>query len=78
MESRHWLCERCPAPALIAHHKEYLTPDNIGDASVTLDWDNLEALCQECHNIEHFETVTATRPGFAFDEDGNLVEREQA
>ena len=52
------LCERCLmrgliVPGVIVHHKCYLTPDNIDDTSVTLNWDNLECLCQECHNREH-------------------------
>ena len=52
------LCERCyqrgvVKPAEIVHHKEYVSPDNIGDASVTLNRENLEALCRECHEREH-------------------------
>lgn len=74
--SKHWLCERCGGPAKVAHHKTYLTPDNIDDPKVTLSWSNLEALCEDCHNKEHHTTVTATRPGFAFDEEGNLVQAE--
>ena len=35
------------------HHKIHLTADNINDASVTLNWDNLELLCKECHDIAH-------------------------
>ena len=36
------LCERCKAaglyvPGVIVHHKEYITPNNVHDASVTLD-----------------------------------------
>jgi len=74
MQSRYWLCERCGSPALIAHHKTHLTPGNINDPNVTLNWDNLEAVCQDCHNKEHFETVTATRSGFAFDVNGDLIQ----
>jgi 5-methylcytosine-specific restriction endonuclease McrA len=74
LESRHWLCERCHKPARIAHHKTYLTPANIGDPDVTLNWKRLEALCEDCHNEEHHSTIKATRPGFAFDEEGNLIQ----
>ena len=54
------LCERCLArgyfvPGYIVHHKEYIDPDNITDPSVLLSFDNLEYLCQECHNQEHFK-----------------------
>ena len=34
------------------HHKIYLTPQNINDPAVTLAEDNLELLCQDCHNKE--------------------------
>ena len=52
------LCERCMSkgiirPARIVHHKEYITLNNITDPSVLLSSDNLEALCQDCHNAEH-------------------------
>jgi len=52
------LCERCLnrgdiVPGLVVHHKCYLSPDNINDPSVTLNYDNLELLCQDCHNKEH-------------------------
>ncbi len=54
------LCERCLArgmytPGVIVHHKVHLTPDNIGDPSVTLNWDNLELVCRDCHAELHDE-----------------------
>lgn len=72
-ESRHWLCERCGKPGRIAHHRIYLTPDNIDNPLITLAWTNLELLCWPCHNDEHLVTVQTTRPGFAFDAEGRLV-----
>lgn len=53
MTAQHYLCERCGEPAKIVHHKIWLTPKNIHEQSITLCWDNLEALCQDCHNKEH-------------------------
>lgn len=55
---RGGLCERCIRQGLIVpgtevHHKTRLTPDNIADPSVALNWDNLELLCKECHMKEH-------------------------
>ena len=55
------LCERCLArgivrPGYIVHHKEYISLDNIHDPSVLLNHDNLEYLCMDCHNNEHFAT----------------------
>lgn len=59
------LCERCstdddPVVANIVHHKVYLTPDNIRNAEIAYSWDNLEGLCQTCHNREHHGTKSAT------------------
>ena len=52
------LCERCLShgyyvPGYIVHHKEYISLDNITDPSVLLSFDNLEYLCEKCHNQEH-------------------------
>ena len=54
------LCERCMkkglyVPAEIVHHKKWLTPENINDPRITLSFDNLEALCRQCHEEEHAE-----------------------
>lgn len=69
------LCERCKAagqfvPGVIVHHKEYITPGNIHDASVTLNLDNLELVCEDCHNKEH-----KTKPNgrYRFGSDGRLL-----
>lgn len=71
--SKNYICERCGGPAEIAHHKQYITPANINDPEITLNADNLEALCLECHNKEHFGHGGATAWGLAFDEYGNLI-----
>lgn len=76
LKSKGYLCERCSTPsdpvvAKIAHHKTYLTKQNINDPAIALSWDNLEALCQDCHNKEHHRNDDRRR--YAFDEEGNLV-----
>lgn len=72
LETRHHICERCGRPASIVHHRHHIDANNVDDTSITLNPDNLEALCQECHNREHFgQGVTA--PGTKFDANGNLV-----
>ena len=76
LQSKDYLCERCSTPhdpvaAKIAHHKIYLTKQNINDPYIALSWDNLEALCQDCHNKEHHKSTRKKR--YAFDEQGNLV-----
>ena len=57
-KSKAGLCERCLSkglyvPGTQVHHKIRLTPDNIGDPSISLNWDNLELLCDACHQDEH-------------------------
>ena len=69
------LCERCLAdgkivPGYIVHHKCYLTPENINDTSVTLNWDNLEYLCQPCHNAIHFKEEHRKR--YTINKDGTI------
>lgn len=56
------LCERCYAadkivPGTQVHHKIRLTPQNINNPEITLNWDNLELLCDDCHNDEHKKGV---------------------
>ena len=48
-----YLCVRCGRPAEEVHHKKHLTADNIGDVSVSLNLDNLESLCKDCHFASH-------------------------
>lgn len=72
MEQAHHICERCGRPAKIVHHKRHIDAENVNDATVTLDFANLEALCQDCHNREHFGQP-ATEDGLAFDAEGNLI-----
>ncbi len=39
---------------LKAHHKMELTPDNINDSNISLNKSNIEVLCTDCHNREHY------------------------
>lgn len=60
------LCERCLAkglivPGYIVHHKIHLTQDNVMDPSITLNYDNLEYLCFDCHQQEHFSAKPQRR-----------------
>ena len=69
--SQDYICERCGEPAKIVHHKRYITRDNINDTNVTLCWDNLEALCQDCHNKEHHKHEPTLR--YRFDAAGDIL-----
>ena len=73
MQSKNYVCERCGKPAVIVHHKTYITPKNINDPNITLNWNNLEALCATCHQHEHFQDRNVTAEGLMFDDQGNLV-----
>lgn len=79
-QSVNGLCERCLERGLYVpgdevHHKIYLTPENINDPYITLNWENLELLCATCHSKEHNEKYSPLREGFGFDENGDLVRR---
>lgn len=72
------LCERCYQkglfiPAKIVHHKTYLTPDNINDPDVSLNWDNLEAICKPCHEAEHEYCGRKEQKRYAVDEFGKII-----
>lgn len=74
MLSVNYVCERCGGVASICHHKKYLTPENINDPAIALNWDNLEALCIDCHNREHMQK----RSKVIFDEAGNVERVKEA
>ena len=73
IKSVYGLCERCGSPGHVVHHIQYITPDNVHDPDVTLNHDNLEYLCQDCHNREHHKTEEITRDGLTFDDKGQLI-----
>ena len=67
------LCERCLKkglynPAEVVHHKTPLTADNINDLSLSLGWDNLQALCRNCHTEVH----TTQYKRFTINSDGRV------
>lgn len=71
------LCEDCLArgiytPAEIVHHIEPLTPENINDMNTALGFNNLRALCRECHARAH----GAKPRRFSLDELGRVSPRQ--
>ena len=76
------LCETCAEkgkdkPGKILHHTIPLTPFNINDPNITLNWKYLKYECKQCHD-EHeghgvINHVEVTRYGLMFDESGQLV-----
>lgn len=52
------VCQRCSkvvidTSKLIGHHRIALSPANINDINVTLNQENIELICFDCHNVEH-------------------------
>ena len=74
MSSKLYICERCGKPAQICHHKRWLNEKNVHDPETALSFDNLEALCIECHNAEHGLRHDIT----VFDSDGNVAEVKES
>ncbi len=60
--SKRGLCERCLSKGQykageIVHHKTPITPGNIGDPNITLNWENLMLVCYACHaELHHSES----------------------
>ena len=74
--SKRGLCERCLARGIyqagvIVHHKIHLNPNNIDDPTVTLNPDNLQLLCRDCHTYIHKPTKR-----FRVDELGRVIARD--
>lgn len=68
------LCERCIKKnkynsAYFIHHKEYVTDLNYEDDNVFFNIDNLESLCFDCHQKEHF----ANEDEYYFDDNGDII-----
>jgi len=62
------LCENCLSKGLIVpatqvHHRKPITTSNLCDPAVTLSFDNLMALCDDCHNEQHHTRRWRCDPG---------------
>ena len=69
-------CPRCKErKGKIVHHKKEITPENINDPMITLNFENLEYICQTCHTQEHLKDKS-TKDDVTFDEDGNLIKKK--
>ena len=58
LKQKRGLCEQCLkrgmyVPADTVHHIKHLSPENINDPSITLNYQNLMALCRDCHAEMH-------------------------
>lgn len=58
----------------MVHHKQYLNKGNIYDANITMGFENLELLCIDCHNKEHFELREFTEDGQLREQNNNVMD----
>ncbi len=78
----HPICERCEAAGIVSvaehvHHKIELTEENVNNPLITLNPENLEALCFDCHRKEH-HNLSEVADDLFFDENGNLRKKVEA
>ena len=71
-----YLCEECAkegrtTPGEIVHHKIHLTPQNITNPDITLNFQNLEYVCRNCHAKVHDKN----RRRYSVDEFGRVTAR---
>ena len=73
------LCAKCGAPAEEVHHIIHLTEENIHDPMVSMNLNNLQSLCKDCHFKEHLEDkangMREIKYEYAFDNNGMLVKK---
>lgn len=66
------LCEVCGMePGVIVHHKIWLTPGNIRDPDVSLNYENLRLDCRSCHGKE-VDNIDDGENHYAFGADGQI------
>ena len=73
ISEKRGLCERCLEQGIynagvIVHHKVHLTAQNITDPSISLNHNNLQLLCRNCHAAVH-----ARQKRYKFDEFGHCL-----
>ena len=78
---RGHLCEDCLkrglyTPGEIVHHIEELTPTNITDPRISLNWNNLRLVCRECHFKEHDKRIKDRR--YTFGSNGEVLVNGEA
>lgn len=71
------LCERCLKERIykegaIVHHKIEITDKNYNNDELMYGLDNLELVCYEHHNQEHFNSDP-----YYFDDEGNIYGKER-
>ena len=68
-----YTCCRCASRAEEVHHIIELTPSNIDDNSISLNPDNLVALCHSCHDKITKGFTGDLQEGYVFSDDGQVT-----
>ena len=55
----------------IVHHIEWLTPENINNPEIALNFKNLEFVCETCHNA--IKDPKKSKKRYQFSSDGTLT-----
>lgn len=67
------ICQMCNEHnGYIVHHIKELTPENIDDPNITLNFNNLQYVCKRCHD-EHHGYFCPNKNRIYFDENGQPV-----
>jgi 5-methylcytosine-specific restriction endonuclease McrA len=68
------ICEICHVEkGTIADHIKEVNDDNVNDPDIVWNPDNLQALCQGCHNKKTHGSGEAVMEGYRFDDMGILI-----
>lgn len=73
-----YLCERCMKRGIVqtadvVHHRIPLTKETVNDLNLSLNWDNLQALCRKCHQEVHKElSANYMEPRYNIDRNGRV------
>jgi len=70
-----YTCAYCYGRAEEVHHIQELAPDNINDANIALNPDNLVALCHSCHDKITKGFTGDIQEEYVFDDEGQVVRR---
>ena len=68
-----YTCAYCYGRAEEIHHVIPLTPENINDPMISLNPDNLVALCHSCHDKITKGFTGDLQEGYVFDDEGNVI-----
>lgn len=69
LKEHRYICEVCGGVADTVHHIEHLNVTNINDPDVTLNENNLMAVCRDCHAKIHSKVERR----FVLDENGDII-----